>query len=322
MAIKLEDVMAAAIRLKGTVHHTDLIYASSFSQPAGCEIYIKPEFLQKTGSFKARGAFNFCASDSSGVGEYTTYSSGNHGQAMTWAAVCSGKKATVFMPENASPAKVAAVRGYGGEVRFAGFSSADRWEACTAYAAESGAQVVPPYDHEAIIAGQGTCMLEVLKDLPHFDAALIPVGGGGLLGGCSLVLNTLRPGITVYACEAEAANDVQQSLKAGELRSIDLPDTIADGMRNLVVGDRNWEIIRRCVHGGLTCSEEGIREAMRRYATYTKSFVEPTGAVTLACLTANRALFKGKKVVLVASGGNIAIQDYARLISENGSVAQ
>ena len=318
MSFCLEDVLAARTHIKRDIHHTRLIHSTMLSKILACKVYIKPEFLQKTGSFKARGALNYIINDESGASEYTTFSSGNHGQAVAWAAASRDFKATIFMPEDASPAKVAAVKNYGGSVHFAGLSSNDRREACEAYAAEYGAHIIPPYDAYPIIAGQGSSMVEILEELPHFDAALIPAGGGGLLSGCSFVLNTLRPKIDVFACEAEAANDLQQSLQQDRLITIDYPKTIADGMRNLCVGDRNWDIIRTCVREGLTCSEAAIREAMGLYATYTKHFVEPTGSVTLATLMTHRERFRGKSVVLLASGGNIALSDYARLVSQDG----
>ena len=145
---------------------------------------------------------------------------------------------------------------------------------------------------------------------------LLPVGGGGLLGGNSFVLQTLRPRIQVFACEPEVAADTRDSLAAGEIRKIELPPTIADGVRNLCVGDLPWSIIKTAVKEGITCNEEQIRQAMGWYATYTKHFVEPSGAVSLACLWANRERFAGKKVVVFASGGNIALPDYARLVAQ------
>ncbi|MDJ0838323.1 MAG: threonine/serine dehydratase [Acidobacteriota bacterium] len=315
--IQLEDVLAARARIKRAVHKTPLMRSQKLSRMLGCRLYLKAEHLQKTGSFKARGAMHFLVNDPEPGEVYTTYSSGNHGQALSWAAEQTGKKAVIFMPEDASPAKVAAVKGYGGEVRYAGLSSIDRMNACLAFEEESGARVVPPFDHENIIAGQGTAMLEVLEDLPHFDVALVPTGGGGLLSGNSFVLKTLRKNAQIYACEPEVAADVKASLESGELKSIAYPATIADGLRNLRMGERNWAIIEEHVDGGLTCTEAGIRGAMRLYATYQKQFVEPSGACTLACLMENRDRFAGKTVVVYVSGGNIALPDYGRLVGED-----
>ena len=316
--LKLEDVLAARTHIKRMVHKTPLLHSQILSKRLGCDLYVKAEFLQKTGSFKARGVMNFLISDEPGAREYTTYSSGNHGQALAWGTQQRGLKSAIFMPEDASPAKVAAVKNYGGSVHFAGFSSTDRYQACIQYAEKTGARVAPPYDHNHIIAGQGTAMLEILEDLPEFDAALIPVGGGGLLSGNSLVLHTMRQSKTrVFACEPELASDVHASLKAGIRQEIPFPKTIADGVRNLCVGDRNWEIIKECVSEGLTCSEDEIKLAMGLYGSFMKQYVEPSGSVSMACLLTNRARFQGKRVVLIASGGNIALKDYARLVSED-----
>jgi len=315
LRLKLEDVLAARTRIKPYIHKTPLLQSRQLSNLAGCDLRFKAEHLQKTGAFKARGALNFLVQEPESTTDCATYSSGNHGQATAWAAALLGKGARVFMPEDASPAKAAAVAGYGGKIEYAGRSSEDRRQACERYAADSGATIVPPYDNERIIAGQGTTMLEVLEDLPLFDVALIPAGGGGLLAGSSFVAHTLRRKVEIYACEPELAGDLAASLAAGELKRIDYPATIADGARNLCVGDRNWAIIRECVAGGLTCSEEGIREAMALLGLHLKQYVEPTGAVALACLLAHRDRFRGKRTVVYLSGGNAAPADYARLVS-------
>lgn len=317
--LKLEDILAARARIQRAVHKTPLLTSQRLDEVSGCSLYLKAEHLQKTGSFKARGAYHFVVSDPEPAEIYTTYSSGNHGQAMSWAAAQAGKQAVVFMPEDASPAKVSAVRGYGGEVRFAGLSSQDRMEACLAYVEESGARVVPPYDHERIIMGQGTAMLEVLEDLPLFDAVLIPAGGGGLLAGNAFVLKTLRQHTKVYCCEPAAADDARISLEQGAIYKQPYPTTIADGLRNLALGDKNWEVVASRVDAGLTCSEDSIREAMRLYAQYSKQILEPSGAVTLACLLENREKFAGQTVVVYGSGGNIALEDYARLVRHDDS---
>lgn len=320
--MKLEDVLAAKTRLGEDVHTTPLYHSRLLSKALGCELYIKAEFLQKTGAFKARGVLNFLRAGHIKEQVLTTYSSGNHGQALTWAGGLHNKRVVVFMPEDASPVKVAAVKAYGGEVRRAGLSSLERERACREFACESGAVVVPPYDHESIIAGQGTVMIEVVSQLPKFDAVLIPTGGGGLLSGNALVVANLRQHTKVYACEPDNAADAQASLRQDSLQSIDYPITIADGTRNLCLGERNWELIRRYVAAGLTSSETQIIQAMWYYGTYLKQIVEPSGALSLACLIAHRELFAGKTVVVIASGGNIALQDYGKLIQEYVSRAQ
>lgn len=313
----LEDVLAARVRIRHDIHKTPLLSSRVLSEQLGCELWLKAEHLQKTGSFKARGVSNYLARLEPRFKTVTTFSSGNHGQALAWAAQRHGRTAVIFMPEDARTNKVAAVQGYGGEVRLAGFSSNDRRAACEAYAKESGAHIVPPYDHEWIIAGQGTCMLEVLEEQPFFDAVLLPCGGGGLLSGNALVLSNVRPGTEIYACEPALADDLRRSLEAGKLTEIEYPATIADGARNLCVGKRNWEIIRRTVRDVLTCSETQIAEAAVALAAYSKQIVEPTGAVALAALGANRERFQGKRVLVVLSGGNIRPRDFAALVGEH-----
>lgn len=314
--MKLEDVMAARARIREQIHKTPLLASRQLSQMLGCELYIKAENLQKTGAFKARGVMNFLALDP-GKGTVTTYSSGNHGGALAWGAAQVGRPAVIFMPEDASPAKIAAVKGYGGEVRMAGLSSADRHQACMAYVAETGATVVPPFDHEHIIAGQGTTMLEILEDLPDPDAVLVPAGGGGLLAGNALAAHNLRARLQVVACEPELVADVKASVESGELQSTAYAPTIADGLRNLRMGDRNWAIVRETVTTALSCDEREIRVAMAAYANFLKLYVEPSGATSLACLMRERARFAGKKVVVLVSGGNIAPWDWAKLVDQD-----
>ena len=317
MALILEDVLAARARIKPEIHRTPLLHSRRLSEEMGCDLYIKGEHLQKTGSFKVRGVLNFLLTTGAQSKSVTTYSSGNHGQALAWAARLRGMTATVFMPEDASPMKVAAVKGYGAKASFAGMTNQDRETACRQFAEREGALVVPPYDHKRIIAGQGSAMLEVLEDLPRFDVALLPAGGGGLLSGNAFVLNALGRPTQVFSCEPSLAEDLKLSLDAGARKRIDFPNTIADGLRSLSVGDLNWEIIQKTVRAGLTCSETSIGKAMAYYAAWLKQVVEPSGAVSLACLMENRQRFLGKKVVVFVSGGNIALADYAKLVDEH-----
>lgn len=316
MNLKLEDVLAAKARIKPYLHKTPLRYSQQLSERLGCELYVKCENLQKTGSFKARGVTNLLLCDTSGHDTVTTYSSGNHGQALAWGAKQLGRKAVVFMPEDASPAKVSAVKGYGGDVHFAGLSSADRYQACMTWMEDHQALEVPPFDHEHIIAGQGTTMIEILEDLPQPDAVLIPAGGGGLLSGNALAAANLRSNLEIFACEPESAADVKMSLDSGERTAIEYPDTLADGLRNLCLGELNWEIVRKHVTAGLVCSEKAIKRAMAAYAQFMKLYVEPSGAVTLATLMEQPQRFAGKTVVLILSGGNVAPWDYARMVND------
>ena len=313
--LKLEDILAARILIGRKIHKTPLLHSQKIDQILGCEVYFKAECFQKTGSFKARGASHFLANANPPSKKVTTYSSGNHGQALAWAAAAHDYEATIFMPEDASSAKQAAIKGYGGNIALAGFTSDDRYQACTKYAAQAEALIVPPYDHEWIIAGQGTLCLEVLEEMPQFDALLAPTGGGGLLSGNALALKSLRQNTNIYACEPELADDARQSIKRGSLTSITYPKTIADGARNLCLGDRNWNLIQRFVDDGLAAPEFMIISAMKKIATYLKVLVEPTGALGLACLMSHLDQFQGQRIVVVISGGNVSLETYSQLVA-------
>lgn len=310
----LEDVLAAHSRIRSAIRKTPLLSSRLINQQAGCELFFKAEHLQTTGSFKARGALNFLLTENKPAATYTTYSSGNHGQALSWACARIGSQAVVFVPENANAAKVSAIEDYGGRVVRAGTWPHERLEACLQFAEKEAAVIVPPYEEQRIMAGQGTVMLEILEDLPLFDAALVPAGGGGLLAGCSLVLKTLRPRAQMFSAEPESAGDIALSLRTGKPCAIDPPETIADGVRHLKCGQETWPVFSPHVDQGLLCSEDSIRRALAMIGRNMKQVVEPTGAVPLATVLDNRALFAGRKVVVVLSGGNVDLAEYGRLV--------
>lgn len=302
------EILAARNRLHGRIHQTPVLTSRILNEALGCDVWIKAESLQKTGSFKVRGVLNFLDTQDIGSRGVACYSSGNHGQAVAWAARGRGFPAWVFVPQDATEAKVSAIAGYGGHVEEAGVSVEERRRACESFAASQGVCVIPPFDHRAIISGQGTVMLEVLEEIPIVDAVLVPVGGGGLLAGCAVVAKTLRPNVEVIACETSDADDACRSLASGKLmENPHPPRTIADGMRHQRLGDVNWEIIQGVVDAGLICTEADVIQAMKRYAQTFKQIVEPSGAVSLGCLMAHGERFRGKRVVLIASGGNVEL---------------
>lgn len=313
MTQQLEDVLAARIRIRPFIHQTPIFQSQILNRKLGCEVFFKAENLQKTGSFKARGVSHFLTTLPELPTEVTTYSSGNHGQAVAWAAAARGCAATIFMPKDAPLAKIDAVKSYGGQVRFAGLSTHDRYEACRDYAAANGALIIPPYDHEAIIAGQGTVVLEVLEEIPQFDSLLVPTGGGGLLSGNALALKSLRRNSAVYACEPALADDAKRSLESGTLTSVAFAATIADGARALCLGDRNWALVQQHVDGGLVADDTALVAAVQDLAVYLKLIVEPSGALGLACLAANRDRFAGQRVVVILSGGNVSLATYSTI---------
>jgi threo-3-hydroxy-L-aspartate ammonia-lyase len=313
-AIELTEAQLAAVRrrLAGRIHRTPLLASRLLSAIAGSELHLKAEHLQRGGAFKIRGATNFLltlgAEDRArGV---VTASSGNHGQALALAARELGVAATVVVPEDISAVKAAAIRDYGARIEVAGRSSAARIERAREIAA-AGPVFVPPYDHPRIIEGQATIGAELIEDAPALDAVAVPVGGGGLISGIALAVKLLKPSVRVIGVETQAADDATRSFRRGERVTIELPDTIADGIRNLAVGELNWEVIQRCVDDMVTVSEDEVIAAMRLLLTRAKVVAEPTGAVAPAAVLAGK--IRGARVAAVVSGGNLDLSFLPRL---------
>lgn len=309
------DILAAKTRISRYTHRTPLLRSQRLDEALGCRLAVKCEMWQKTGSFKARGAINAILTQPQPPTCVTTYSSGNHGQALAWAARHRGIHCVVFVPENAPQAKVSAMQAQGAELVLAGTSVVERRDACSAYAVETGATLIPPFDDAAVIAGQGTMMIEVLEQLPQIDRVLVPTGGGGLLAGISTVAKALRADTTVLACEPESGNDGQLSIESGRRMTGPTPNTIADGVRHTQLGELTWPIIQRHVDGALTCSDQDIIAAMKLLLQYHKIVVEPSGALGVACLMAHQSQFANQTVVAILTGGNIAAEDYAQHIA-------
>jgi threonine dehydratase len=312
--LTLEDVRAAAARLEGTVHRTPLLRL-----PLAGEVYAKAENLQRTGSFKLRGALNFLASLPEAVRArgVVAHSSGNHAQGVACAAALFGVPATIVIPEGASEVKVARTEAYGARVVRCALGARERvaYELAEAH----GWTLVPPFDHPWIIAGQGTAGLELAQALPEVADVLVPLGGGGLLAGVALAVRALAPQARVWGVEPEVAADGKASLAAGCVQPWP-PErtarTVADGVRTPAVGRLNFRLIRELVTDIVTVSETAIVAATRWYASEAKLVVEPTGALTLAALHALRergALGEGPTVLLV-SGGNIGAQALGELL--------
>ena len=292
-----------------------------FPQPLdGRTLYIKPENFQPIGSFKLRGAYNKIASltveqRSHGV---ITYSSGNHAQGVAYAARELGARAVVVMPNNAPAIKVEATRAYGAEIVFVGPSSHERKSRAEDLAQTHHYQVIPPYNDEKIIAGQGTIALEILEDLPEVQTVLCPVGGGGLISGVSTGLKLCGSSLKVIGVEPELANDAQQSLRAGhvvELPAEQVSRTLADGLRTQSVGEINFAHISKYVDDIITVSEEEIRASVRKLAMDAKLVVEPSGAVTFAGFFFHTDLLpETEHNVIVVSGGSVAPDLLAQII--------
>lgn len=299
------DLDLAWERISKRLKPTPVLRSSSLDRMAEAELFFKCENFQKTGSFKARGAYNaVCALNqgkrSRGV---ATHSSGNHGQALAWAAQVHGLTAQVVMPENAPQVKKEATEGYGARITFCAPSQEARESTLKQVIAESGASFIPPYDHPWVIAGQSTCLREILAEEGQLDAVITPVGGGGLLSGTLLAARNYSQGLAVYGTEPEQADDAYRSIKSGVRVESHQPDTIADGLRT-TLGELNFSIIRERVADILLVSEVEIIAAMKLIWERLKIIVEPSCAVPLAAVLRNPSLFRGKRVAIVLTGGN------------------
>jgi threonine dehydratase len=305
--VTLAELRAAQERLRGVAMHTPLVEVPGEPAP----LWVKAESLQPIGSFKLRGAFNKIAqlSASERARGVITYSSGNHAQGVAYAARLVGAKAVIVMPSNAPQVKVRATRELGAEIVIVGPSSADRKRKALELAAESGYVVIPPFDDRDIIAGQGSCGLEIVADRPEVDLILAPVGGGGLLSGIAAAVKLTRPSVRVIGVEPELVSDAAQSLKAAHIVSITSEQselTAADGLRTQSVGALNFDHMQAYVDDIVTVTEGEIREAMRRILFGTRLVAEPSGAVaTAAALFHREQLPPARQTVAIISGGNI-----------------
>ena len=326
LIVTLNDIREAQSRLRGVAVRTQLIPShihESDQVKNGRQLYLKPENLQPIGSFKLRGAYNKIASLprkdlNNGV---ITYSSGNHGQGVAYAARALGVKAVIVMPGNAPAVKREATIALGAEIILVGPASSERQAKAEELAAQHGYVVVPPYNDEMIIAGQGTMGLEILEDLPDVETVIAPVGGGGMLSGIAAAIKLSKPAVKVIGAEPELAADAQASLRSGKIveSSADQATrTLADGLRTQSIGPLNFEHIRCYVDDIVTVSEDEIRKAMRRLASDPRTLAEPSGAVAVAAFLFHQdQLPKTKMNVAVISGGNVEAEMLAELRSEN-----
>ncbi len=305
----LADIKAAAVRITGHVHRTPVLTCQALDAMAGAALFFKCENFQKGGAFKARGATN--AVLQLGVDERSrgvaTHSSGNHAAALAMAAQKQGIRAYVVMPRNAPAVKKRAVAGYGAQIIECEPTLQAREETLQRILSETGAAFIPPYNDSRIIAGQGTCALELLDQVAGLDAVVAPVGGGGLLSGTSIAVKSLATSTKVFGAEPARADDAHQSLKAGRIIPSDNPQTVADGLRTSL-GDLTFEVIRSHVDAILTVDEGQIVEAMRLLWERMKLVVEPSGAVPLAAVLAHSQLFANKRVGIILSGGNVDLE--------------
>jgi len=301
------DIEAASNLLAPVVHKTPLLTSTTFDERTGNHVFFKAENFQRAGSFKIRGAYNKISTLSPDERKkgIVAHSSGNHAQGVALAAKLLGVKATVVMPKSAPSIKIAATQGYGATVVFCEDSSDDRERVASALAKEHGYIPVPPFDDDAIIAGQGSVGVEIGRELKVLDHVFVPVGGAGLVSGCAIAVKHFFPKARVIGVETEAANDAYQSFRKKEIVRIQPPNTIADGMRTQSVGKRNFEVILKYVDDVVTVSDEQVMEMMKFFLQRMKMLVEPTGAVAAAAVFFNRLNISGKTIAAVISGGNV-----------------
>jgi threonine dehydratase len=310
MPVTLDDIRAAAGRIRGFARRTPVLTCGTIDALAGREVYFKCENLQKTGSFKYRGATNAVQKldDATAARGVVTHSSGNHAQALALAARVRGVPATIVMPRTATPVKKAAVVGYGGTVVECEPTLADRERVAADIVARTGGTLIPPFDHPDVIAGQGTACLELLEDAPDLAAVVVPVGGGGMISGWAIAAKGSRTGITVYGAEPLLADDAARSLAAGERQPQLPPASIADGLLTSL-GDLTWPVVRDRVDGIFTVTEAEIIAAMRLVWERMKLVIEPSAAVGVAAILGERfrALPGLPRVGVVLCGGNVAL---------------
>ena len=315
-------ILEAADRLKKRVRRTELIPSHYFSEKLGFPLYFKCENLQRTGSFKIRGALNFMTAQprealARGV---ITASAGNHAQGVAFSADLLGVRAVIYMPETTPLQKVQATKDYGAEVVLTGRNFDEAFAAATQAGSESGALFVHPFDDPLVMAGQGTIGLELLAELPDLNTIVVPIGGGGLIAGIAVAVKETNPRVRIVGVESTAASSMHFSLAKGQIVQGPLKVTLADGIAVKQVGQQTFPIIRDLVDEVVLVEEEEIAQAIVVLLEKTKLLVEGAGAVTLAAVLNNRLGKGGGKTVCVLSGGNIDVKTIA-VVVERGLLA-
>jgi threonine dehydratase len=305
--VAFEHIQQAAERIRSVVHRTPLLTSRTLNEKSANTVWLKAENFQRAGAFKLRGAYNKIASLSNDERKrgVVAHSSGNHAQGVAFASTLLGVKATIVMPKGSVLNKVEATRAYGAEVVFSEDSSEDRERVAKALEERHGYVPVPPFDDDAIIAGQGTIMLEVAEELRGLEYLFVPVGGGGLIAGNAIVAKTLFPRVKVIGVETEPANDCYRTFREKRIVRIDPPHTIADGMRTQSIGQRNFEIIMTYVDDVITVTDEQVIETMKFLLERIKVVAEPTGAVAPAAVYHNILGLRSKNICAIISGGNV-----------------
>jgi threonine dehydratase len=318
LAVTFDDVRAAARRLAGVAHLTPVLTSRALDERVGAKVFLKAEIFQRMGAFKFRGAYNAVASieETARARGVVAFSSGNHAQAVALSAKLHGIPAVIVMPTDAPPAKLAATRGYGADVVLYDRYTESREAIGKRIAEERGCTLVPPYDHPMVIAGQGTCGLELIEQVPDLDRVAVCTGGGGLLAGCATAIKAIAPRVSIWGVEPEAGDDWARTWATGERVVLEqVPRTIADGQQTMAPGELTLPIARRYVDGFATVTDEEIVETMAFLFERLKIVVEPSGASALAAVMHGKLEVAGGRVGVTLSGGNVGLLQFAKLMA-------
>lgn len=311
------DVASAAERIADYANKTPVMTSRTVNDEFAAEVFFKCENFQRMGAFKFRGAMNALRqfTPEQRAAGVVTFSSGNHAQAIALSAKLLGIPATIIMPHDAPAAKVAATKGYGGNVVIYDRYTEDREKIGRDLAEKQGLTLIPPYDHPHVIAGQGTATKELIEEVGQLDVLFVCLGGGGLLSGSALAARHLSPDCIIYGVEPAAGNDGQQSFRCGKIVHIDTPKTIADGAQTQHLGNITFPIIQQNVNDILTVSDDELVASMKFIAERMKIVVEPTGCLGFAAARARKAELRGKKIGIIISGGNVDISRYSEFLA-------
>ncbi|RXT13726.1 threonine/serine dehydratase [Ammoniphilus sp. CFH 90114] len=312
--ISLKNIQLARTNISDTVAQTPLLSSATLSEQYGNQLFLKAEHLQKTGSFKIRGAANKVLNEANnGAKHVVAASSGNHGQAVAYIARQLGIQSTIVVPVDAALCKQEAIQAYNGKIELCGTTSPERLARAEEISQTEEAVFIPPYDDPAIMAGQGTIGLEILEQLPDVDVVYVPVGGGGLISGIATAIKESNPHIQVIGVEPALANDTFMSIQEGKRVSIGASKTIADGLRTSTPGELTFPVVQRYVDDIVLVTEDQIKHAFSTVLSRMKQVIEPSAAAAVAAALAHKA--EGKRIVAVVSGGNVDLDQIPNLLT-------
>jgi threonine dehydratase len=322
MSLSWDLIAQAQRRIEGVAIRTPVLHSRQFDEQSGARVFFKAENFQRGGAFKFRGAYNKIRAESerSKFREVVAYSSGNHAQAVALVSKLLDLKATIVMPQDAPASKLAATRGYGAEVILYDRYSENRDEIGEKLVREREALLVPPFDDELIMAGAGTAAAELLQEVPDLDTLVVPVSGAGLISGSATAAKHLKPDIVVYGVEPETGNDTALSLAKGERVSISVPHTIADGLQVACPGVKTFPIVQKTVKGILLVSDDEMIETLTWVLMRMKALIEPSGIAGAAAVRHGKAPWKGRKIGVILSGGNVDREKLADYLTRSASL--